>query len=236
MNIQPQSGLGDLINLLPYVEKLNPDVTIATNHAYALEPFNNIKTVPIEYNGRLPIAIKDFQQLKYTRYGKKSYHDVYFQGDDYELYVNKVRERYKAFYSSKLQIERPYIVFAPPHAAKRHQYKKHMFECTPDIKRTYELIFFLRGKVILVGQQDIYPDLPDIQNVIDMRNKTSFSELCVLIKNSEMVISQIGSITTLAGLFGIPTIFLPAAKETEEQHSKHIEGVIWPGQEILWNV
>ncbi|MBN2402005.1 MAG: hypothetical protein JXN64_06375 [Spirochaetes bacterium] len=233
MNIQPQSGLGDLINLLPYIEKLNPDVIVATNHGYALEPFNNINTVPVEYNGRLPISKKDFQQLRYTRYGKERYRDIYFQGDDYELYVDKVRERYNQFYNYKLKIEDNFIIFAPPHAAKRHQHKKYMFECTPDIKRTYDLIFSLKGRVILVGQHDIYPDLPDIQNVIDMRNKTSFSELCLLIKNAKMVISQIGAITTLAGLFRIPTLFLSAAKETEEQHRKHIDGVVWPGQEIL---
>jgi hypothetical protein len=55
----------------------------------------------------------------------------------------------------------------------------------------------------------------------------------LLIKNAEMVISQIGAITTLAGLFEKPTMFLPAAKETEEQHRKHIDGVVWPGQDIL---
>jgi ADP-heptose:LPS heptosyltransferase len=230
MNIQPQSGIGDLINLLPYIEKLYPDITIATNHTYALEPFKNIKTVPVEYNGILPIIRKDFQHLKYTRYSEKRYCDIYFQGNDYELYVKKVRERYKNYYNSKLQISGKYTVFAPPHAAKRHQHKKFMFECTPDVKKTYYFIFSLKGKVILVGKDDIYPDLPDTQNIIDLRNKTSFTELCLLIKNADMVISQIGAITSLAGLFGISTKFLQAEKETIEEHISHVNGVIWPGQ------
>lgn len=235
MNLQCQSGLGNLINLLPYIEKFKSDITIATNHSYALAPFENIQTVPVQFNGIFPIKRKDFQQLRYSRYGKKRYRDIYFQGDDYELYADKVRERYKEFYSLRLDIK-DFIVFTPPHAAKRHQNKKYMFECTPDITKTYNLIFSLQNIVVLVGKDDIYPDLPDMQNVIDLRNKTTFFELCSLIKNSKMVISQIGAITTLAGLFGIPTIFLSSAKETTEQHKLHIDGVVWDGQEVIWNV
>jgi ADP-heptose:LPS heptosyltransferase len=234
MNIQVQSGLGDLINLLPYIEKLQSEVMIATNHPYALEPFTNIQTVPVQFKGILPIKRNDFQQLRYTRYGKKRYRDIYFKGDDYELYTEKVRDRYAKFYSLRLDIE-DFIVFAPPHAAKRHQNKKHEFECTPDVIKTYNLIFSLRGIVVLVGKDDIYPELPEIQNVIDLRNQTTFTGLCHFIKNAKLVISQIGAITTLAGLFGIPTIFLPAANETTEQHQKHIDGVVWPCQEVIWN-
>lgn len=233
MKIQCQSGLGDLINLLPYIEKLQPDITIATNHPYALEPFGNIKTVPIDFNGILPIQKEGFQYFRYTRYGEKRYRDIYFQGDDYELYAEKVRNRYKEFYNSKLNIEDEFIIFAPPHAAKRHQHKKYIFECTPDITLTYNLIFSLRNIVVLVGKDDIYPELPNMQNVIDLRNKTSFPELCSYIKQAKMVVSQIGSITALAGLFGVPTIFLPAQKETAEEHTAHINGVLWPGQEII---
>jgi ADP-heptose:LPS heptosyltransferase len=236
MNIQFQSGLGDLIMALPYIEKLQSDITIATNHSYALEPFGNIKTVPVEFNGRLPIQKEGFQYLKYQRYGEKRYRDIYFQGDDYDFYVEKVRERYKNFYESKLNIETDedeFIIFSPPHAAKRHQHKKFMFECTPDVTITYNLIFSLRNIVVLVGKDDIYPKLPDMQNVIDLRNKLSFNQLCSLIKQSSVVISQIGCITALAGLFGKPTMFLPAAKETPEEHLKHIAGVVFPGQDII---
>jgi ADP-heptose:LPS heptosyltransferase len=232
MNIQFQSGLGDLIMGLPYIEKLQPDVTIATNHRYALEPFGNtVKTELIEFNGILPIAKENFQYLKYTRYGVP-YRDIYFQGDDYELYVKKVRDRYNNFYNSKLNIEDEFIIFSPPHAAKRHQHKKYIYECTPDITQTYNLIFSLRNIVVLVGKDDIYPDLPDMQNVIDLRNKTTFFELCSYIKQAKTVISQIGAITAIAGLFGVPTIYLPAAKETSDEHTAHINGVIWPGQKI----
>jgi ADP-heptose:LPS heptosyltransferase len=236
MNIQFQSGLGDLIMALPYIEKLQPDITIATNHSYALEPFGNIKTIPVEFNGILPIQKEGFQYLKYTRYGEKRYRDIYFQGDDYKLYAGKVRDRYKEFYNSKLNIEDEFIIFSPPHAAQRHQHKKYIFECTPDIDLTYNLIFSLRNIVVLVGKDDIYPDLPDMKNVIDLRNKTTFPELCSYIKQAKTVISQIGTITALAGLFGISTIFLSAQKETSEEHTAHINGVVWPKQEIIWNV
>jgi ADP-heptose:LPS heptosyltransferase len=67
----------------------------------------------------------------------------------------------------------------------------------------------------------------------DYRDKLNFIELCNIIANASLVISQVSAITALAGLYGIPTHFLKAASETEEQHEKHIAGIVWPGQEIL---
>lgn len=237
--IQPQSGLGDLIQALPTIYALAPNVTVATNHARALAPLScDVVGVPIE-NGR-PMPVEGFRQLRYNRYGERSYKDNYFAFDPdardlvdrlFEENVNAVRTSYMRYYASPRGGTENYIVLAPPRAAARHRGKANPFECAPAPDAALEYLKDDVRPVVLVGLDDVYPDLPEMHGeVYDMRNKTKFSELCALIMNADAVVSQVSAITSLAGLFGIPTKFLKAAGETEEQHRAHVRGVIWPGQ------
>ena len=244
--LQPQSGLGDLVNLLPYLEKLTGQAVwkTATNHGYALEPFGDVaQSVRVVVDGVRPNYIEGFTYLKYNKYAKAGYKSIYFKGNDYEYYAQKVRDRYITFYNKMPTVEGNYVVFAPPRAAQRHQEKNNPFECAPKIEYAfYELYRVAKSMpVVVVGKNDKYSGSPPYQHLIidlrdkfiDLRDKLSFAELCGIIMHAEVVVSQISAITSIAGLFGIPTKFLPAATETPEQHTAHVNGVVWPGQEIL---
>lgn len=233
IKIQPQSGLGDLINALPLIEYLG-GAEVATNHHYALEPFvSMVDFVPVEMNGSKPVIRDGFRHLKYRRYGASRYRDEYFHAEGYEIYANCVRERYKAFYKRE-EVDHNFVVFAPPRAAARHK-KKGSFECAPDVDSAYDYVRSLDMPLFLVGNNDLYPDhLPKAgRDVFDLRDETTFPELCWLIMSADRVVSQVSAISTLAGLFGKPTKFLKAASETVEEHKKHVAGVVWPGQEVL---
>ena len=243
--IQPQTGLGDIIQALPYIEKLvvmKRRPIVATNHGYALAPFQNsvgfeplLTTEPVTFNGIIPIIRDGFFHLRYNRYGEKRYKDIYFDDEkNYEFYAERVRQRYMEFYNSSTKLA--VVVFAPPRAAERHKKKNSPFECAPHVEKTFELLAKVSKAtpVVLAGKDDIYPDFPKFsENVVDMRNSTTFSELCALIRRAAIVVSQASAITSIAGLFGIPTIFLPAAGETPQQHAAHDNGIVWPGQVIL---
>lgn len=240
--IQPQSGLGDLIQTLPTIYALAPNVTVATNHARALAPLScDAVGVPFE-NGR-PVTVEGFRQLRYNRYGERSYKDNYFAFDPdakevidrlFADNVSEVRIAYQRYYMSAKEKPDNYIVLAPPRAAARHRGKANPFECAPAPDAALEYLKDDVRPVVIVGLDDVYPELPELHGeVYDMRNKTNFTELCALIMHADAVVSQVSAVTSLAGLFGIPTKFLKAANETEEQHRAHVRGVIWPGQEEL---
>ena len=232
VKIQPQSGLGDLVNALPLIEYLD-GAEVATNYAEALAPFQNVEVVPVEFNGIKPILRDGFRHLKYRKYSEGGFRDEYFPFEGFEIYANIVRERYRAFYRRE-EVGHDFVVFAPPRAAARHK-NKGSFECAPDVDLAYEYVRSLDMPVFLVGNNDLYPDhIPKAgRDVFDLRDETTFPELCWLIMSAERVVSQVSAITTLAGLFGTPTKFLKAASETIEEHEKHVAGVVWPGQEVL---
>jgi len=251
LKLQPQSGLGDLIQLLPTIEKaveLNIDLTIATNHNYVLEPYGNlIKTVPVELKGNFPVINNGFMWLHYDRYGNSSYSDRYFKdvfpNFNYIESLVFTYKRYKTWICKNIsELTKFYIdgidnicVFGYPRAATRHKNSSSPFQCSPNIELITEKLNKSFLNVMAVGNDDLYCQMntDDIPYFFDIRDKFSFIELCYLILRSKCVISQAGSITTLAGLFGKPTDFLPAKTETKEQHEKHISGIIFPGQEII---
>lgn len=241
IRIQPQSGLGDLINALPYIEFLvqkGDRVIVATNHAYALEPYGgNVTTVPVEFNGSIPIIRKGFEHYKYNRYHEKdTYGNIYFGINhySYEKYSALAEIRYREEYDSYDNSYNKYIIFAPPRAAYRHKERNTKFECAPDIVETFEFMNGFDSPVIIVGKNDVYMTFPVLASpTFDLRNKTDFKELCMLIAGARMVVSQVSAITTLAGLFSRPTKFLKAALETDIQHNLHVNGVKWPLQEVI---
>jgi hypothetical protein len=240
MKIQPQSGLGDLIFSLPLIYELSlrEDLEISTNHGYALERIKKIvpiTTAPVEIGkGNIPIINTGYTHLRYDLYGPH-YFDTYYPediGKDLKKAIFNVRRIYRQ--GRKDLISGPYIVYALPRAANRHTTKDTKYSCTPNAIESYNIVESYDIPVVLVGKDEILPAVTcQPKKIIDLRNLLDFESLCDVISNCTCVISQISAITTLAGLFGKPTHFLKAASETEEQHEKHICGVIWPGQQAL---
>jgi hypothetical protein len=237
MKIQPQSGLGDLLFALPliYDLSLRGTVEVATNHGYALRKLNiGIETTPVEMgNGNIPIINPEFTHLRYDLYGAH-YFETYYNEADTPLIktVEKIRKKYQR--NTKSLISGKYAVYALPRAANRHILKDTKYSCTPDPIYAYKTILSYDMPVVLVGKDEILPPITCMpKHIIDLRNLLDFESLWSVISNCTCVISQISAITTLAGLYGKPTHFLKAASETEEQHEKHICGVIWPGQQAL---
>jgi hypothetical protein len=245
MKIQPQSGIGDLIFALPliYDLSLREDVEIATNHWSILDglaKLGNIgKLCEVGVNMDnmdIPIINEGFTHLRYDRYGV-NYFDRYYHPYGKLLLdeaISKVRETYMQ--GRRINKNGEYAVYAPPRAARCHIKKS----CTEKFMRAPDPIYAKRVidsynlPMAIVGKEDEYsPIMCMPETFIDMRDRLSFDGLCDIVANASCVISQISSITALAGLFGIPTHYLKAAEETEEQHNKHINGVVWPGQEIL---
>jgi ADP-heptose:LPS heptosyltransferase len=131
-----------------------------------------------------------------------------------------------------------YAVYAPPRAARRHARldvkQSEVYSCTPDSIYAKHIIDSYNMPMFIVGKNELYsPIICMPEKFVDYRDKLEFDQLCEVIAHASIVISQVSAITALAGFFGIPTHFLKAASETEEQHEKHIGGVVWPGQEIL---
>ena len=246
VRLQPQSGLGDLIQLLPTIEtaiERGIKIIVATNHGYVLKPYGNtVETVPVESVPKddwfKPVPIDGFMQLKYTRYGQDTYADRYyktvFPDGDYVLSVDAARARYEVAATERLPF-RQYVVFAPPRAAERHKKSISPFQCAPDWNFALSRARDLSVTLLTVGQDDLYEPIPEgtLSEFLDLRDCLTFWELCAVIMRAARVVSQIGAITTLAGLYGVPTDFLPARTECEEHHNKHVAGVVWPGQEII---
>jgi hypothetical protein len=129
-----------------------------------------------------------------------------------------------------------YAVLAPPRAARRHIGRKQedLFSCAPSVIETKKIIESYNLPIVIIGKDEVYsPDFCIPAYAIDMRDAFDFGGLCDIIFNATCVISQASAITALAGLYEIPTHFLKSAHETEEKHEKHINGIIWPGQEVL---
>lgn len=215
------------------------EVIVATNHAYALEPYGDeVKTIPVEFNGIIPILHEGFEHYKYNRYHEKdTYGSIYFGVNHYSYtkFAALAGIRYRDYLkNSKAVPLEKYVVFAPPRAACRHKDKKYAFECAPDVKETFDYINGFDCPVILVGKNDVYTPFPRIEPLVyDFRDKTDFKELCAIIAGADVVVSQVSAITTLAGLYARKTKFLPAAVETRIQHDLHVNGVKWPMQEVV---
>jgi len=252
LKLQPQSGLGDLIQLLPTIEmaiELKINITVATNHSYVLAPYGDaVHIVPVHFKGIIPIPHKGFQQLRYNKYGTVKYSEAYFnnifpQHDTslYNLAVESTRKRFLTWvkdvrFCKQEMHDNEYIIFGYPHAAKRHKQSAEPFRCAPDIEYAEQRLEIYKSFLIVaVGQDDTYLNINEssINNFIDARGILTFKELLKYISNSRYVLSQAGAITTLAGLFGIPTDFLPAKSESINQHQKHITGIVWPWQGII---
>lgn len=248
IKLQPQSGLGDLIFALPLIEKLvseGQEVTVATNHGYALAPFGPaVQTVPVEFEHRLPIIQHDAHHLKYNRYGVH-YFTPYFEAFypdaplTFRMSVAKVRERFinAGRLLGQLGAQR-YFVFAPARAAQRHKHLPQPFECAPmreTIAAALERARATGLPGVTVGQNEIYADGDAAKNQTnyDFTDILDFWGLVHLVANAERVVSQISAITALAGLLGVKTDFLPARTESETQRARHVAGVVWPGQEII---
>ena len=246
IRLQPQSGLGDLIQLLPTIEtaiERGQKVIVATNHGYVLKPYGDkVETISVEFVPKddwfKPVPIDGFMQLKYNRYGQDTYADRYyktvFPDGDYQRAVAVARTRYEIKEIATFA-HKQYVVFAPPRAAERHKKSISPFQCAPDwnfaLLRTQEAGM----PVVVVGKDDLYePVMMDmLSGFTDLRDCLEFDVLCSVIMRASRVVSQVGAITTLAGLFGIPTDFIPARTECEEHHNKQVAGIVWPGQEII---
>jgi hypothetical protein len=243
MKIQPQSGLGDLIFSLPIIYDIlsrGEEVRVATNHEYVCNPLSGywgLSFESVEFGpGGFPIIKDGFTHLRYDRYGAHYFDRYYSPYGKLPLResIRRVRETY--FDGRKSTIDTEYAVYAPPRSARRHVNRKEseVFSCTPDPAYAKRIIDSYNMPMAMVGQDEVYAPITCMpKQFYDYRDKLSFDELCDLISYSSLVISQSSAITALAGLFGVPTHFLKAASETEEQHEKHINGVVWPGQEIL---
>jgi hypothetical protein len=243
MKLQMQSGMGDLVFALPLIYDLaqREDVEIATNHEYVLDKaksWGNITCSPVEFGpGGFPIIKDGFTHLRYDRYGAHYFDKYYIPYGKLPIYISisHVRETYKSGLS-RYHGPDEYAVYAPPRAARRHinRVKSELFSCTPDPIYTKHVIDSYDIPMIIIGQEEVYaPIICMPKKFYDYRDKLNFIELCNIIANASLVISQVSAITALAGLYGIPTHFLKAASETEEQHEKHVNGVTWPGDEII---
>ena len=243
MKIQPQSGLGDLLFSLPLIYDLaqREDVEIATNHKYVLDKaksWGNITCSPVEIDkGGFPIIKDGFTHLRYDRYGTHFFEKYYtpYGTLPLEESIKEVRKTYENGLDRKI-IVGTYAVYAPPRAAKRHINTKpeYLFSCTPDTFEATKIIETYQMPIILVGKGDeYYPDLYFPDRIVDLRDQLDFEQLSDMIANAYCVISQISAITALAGLYGKPTNFLKASSETEDQHERHIQSIIWPNQERL---
>ena len=249
LKLQPQSGLGDLIQLLPTIEaaiSYDKKIIIATNHDYVLKPYGDlVETVPVTIDGIIPRINHGFKHLRYDRYGSASYRKRYFTDifpeADYFLSVQLARARFKQwltienpYYNSELDLNK-HIVFIPPRAAERHKTSKNPFQCAPDCYHAVTRARKFELPILMVGLNDLYAPMSQelLAGFIDCRDCFSFEALCCMIMTSKAVVSQIGAVSTLAGLFGIATDFLQSRTESTELHNKHVSAVMWPGQEVV---
>lgn len=250
IKLQPQSGLGDLIFALPLIEKLvseGREITVATNHSYVLKAYDGeqVRTVPVEFEHRLPVIQHDAHPMKYNRYGVH-YFVPYFEAFypdaplTFNMSVAKVRERFTRYCSlsgDRLCAPKFYI-FAPARAALRHKHLPQPFECAPMRETVAAALERARATGlpgVTVGQNEIYADgdAARKQTEYDFTDGFDFWWLSHYIVNAERVISQVSAITALAGLLGTKTDFLPARAESATQHATHVDGVVWPGQEVV---
>jgi ADP-heptose:LPS heptosyltransferase len=247
VNIQPQSGLGDLLFSLPLIYDVlqRENVDVASNHSYAAiinKEHAGLSFSPIECDERGISEKKEgYTFLRYDRYGVNFFDRYYLPHSSTPLSkaVARVREIYSKFKCKNNYGK--YAVFAPPRAAQRHARRDEIykFSCTPDVRESMNIIKSFNLPVVLAGKNDLYH--PDVSceiasishSIIDLRNCVSFFGLCDIVANAECVISQASAITALAGLYAKPTRFLKAATETDELHKKHIDGMIWPDQIVI---
>jgi len=242
MKVQSQSGLGDLIFALPLIYDISQreEVHIASNHPYVLDKatsWGDFAVHPVEIGtDGFPIIKDGFTHLRYDRYGTHYFERYYTPYGKLPLEdaIKEVRKTYMIGRDRK--IAGPYAVYAPPRAANRHRYKieSERWSCTPNPYGAEEIIETYQMPIVLVGKNDeYYPDQYFPERSIDLRDQLNFEQLSDMIANAYCVISQISAITALAGLFAIKTNFLKASAETEDQHDRHIQSIIWPNQERL---
>ena len=241
MNIQPQSGLGDLLYTLPLLHALskNENVTVATNHPYVLERLSEhvkISVCPVQFGaGGFPVLNDTFTHLRYDKGGAHYFEKYYtpFTSIPLEESVKAAREIYTRDRTRLVDI--PYTVYAPPRAACRHKEKTNFekFVCSPDPDYADKIIKSYNSPVVIVGNDDVYNNFVMPDNAIDLRDNLNFESLCDIIYYADVVVSQASAITALSGLFAIPTRFLKAASETDESHKNHIASVVWQGQTVL---
>lgn len=250
VKIQPQSGLGDLLFALPLIEKLVSNearVIVVTNHRHVLAPYAGaVDVVPVEMQNRLPVIQPDAHHLRYDRYSHhyfKTYFNAFVSTERAAGWVNAVRERFlnyartvQSWDTRLVPAPKHYFVFAPARAAQRHKHLKDPFECAPTEETERRALSYSLGTAgITAGQGELYPGgyRARLQTAFDLTDNLDFFQLAALVANAERVISQVSAITALAGLLGVKTDFLSGRHETEAQHAKHVDGVAWPGQEIV---
>lgn len=239
MKIQPQRGLGDLIFALPLIYDITrrESVEVATNHPEALilaAEWGDITTSGVTINSAGISEKKEgFVQLKYNRYGPGFFTRYYTPHS--VLPLEESIHRVRASYSIGVKLRRgEYAVFAPPRAARRHIGTENELLCAPDGAAAARVVESYNLPVVVVGQDDVYaPDVRLPAQSTDIRGKLDLVGLFAVIAGATCVISQASAITAIAGLYAIPTHFLKAACETDDQHAAHVSGIVWPGQSIL---
>lgn len=246
INIQPQSGLGDLLYAMPLIYDLceQGHVNVATNHGYAIprtKEFENISIIPVDFiSGMIPKIKEGFTHLKYDKYRKHFFETYYapYAKNPIEESIDAVRSIYaEQIKYIAVNVPETYTVYAPPRAAIRHLHKRdsEKYLCAPDqIQTEKALEKYNNMPMVVVGKNDVYAPWVKIPDAgIDMRNGLSFWELCKVISGASYVISQVSAITTIAGLFKRPTHVLKSAEETDKEHETHINGIVWPGQQLI---
>lgn len=243
MKIQPQSGLGDLLFTFPLIESLlnkGEQVTIATNHSYALNHYHaqfgyQLQTVPVEFTGPVPKLKDGFTKLKYSRY-KAHYFDSYYTGQTMSIHEAIFNAKSKLIANAESNAwrfaGRPYCVYAMPRAANRHK-SAHNFSCAPDVDYAGRRVLMSGLPIVTVGQNEVFCENQTQYGDFNLIDRLSFYELISVVMNAQRVVSQISAITALAGLLDVETDFLPARNETPALHAAHVAGVVWPGQKVV---
>lgn len=244
MKIQPQSGLGDLLFTFPLIESLlykGEQVTIATNHSYALNHYHSefghqIQTVPVEFTGPVPKLKDGFTKLKYSRYREHYFDSYYSTGGIMTLQCAVDKARWKIIKAAEHKAFRftaaPYCVYAMPRAANRHKAARN-FSCAPDADYAGRRVLMSGLPIVTVGQNEVFCENQKQYGDFNLIDRLSFYELVSVVMNAQRVISQISAVTALAGLLGVETDFLPARNETPALHAAHVAGVVWPGQKVI---
>lgn len=232
--IQPQPGLGDTIFALPEIkamEVLGVETSVVTNFPEVLRAFGlKAETVSVEVTNGFSKKLPDYKYLRYGKY-QGSIWDMYYTTKSLplETAVGLLRESFQPVPSIR------YSVYAPPRAAARHRDKTlhhERFECTPNVKLSNDLAKTCINPLALICDEDVYHPNYSLEDFKVIQAKTLL-DLLAIIAGAEVVISQVSAITAMAGLFGKPTVFLPAELEPLHLHQKHVEDLVWPGQKII---
>lgn len=240
MKLRPQSGLGDAVFTIPAVAACvmnGVPVTVATEHGDVFRPFGNrveIEPVKAEQPG--------FTDLRYRRYGPP-YFSTYYPANapaSFGAALSFARDRYSTeadrHWRESEFPEVPYCVYGPPRAAARHKHfnlPEYQFMCAPDFDDAMSKI--PAGKFLcLVGKDEKFapPFLQQVDNKVELDtpnfiDRLSLWELFAMVSRADAVISQISALTAIAGLFDVPCVYLKGRAETDDQHVKHVAGVLW---------